>query len=429
MQSLSVLQSDSVIKKQITGDNNAVLYLQGLFMKYIDIFAGCGGLSIGLHKAGWEGVFAIEKNKDAFHTLRHNLIEMNHYFNWPNWLEIKEYDINFVMKKYYENLRKLSGKINLVAGGPPCQGFSLAGKRNSKDQRNKMVKSYIKFISIIQPEAILFENVYGFTASFNGKQGAIKKYSNYVIEKLQHMGYKTEYSIIDASKYGIPQKRRRFILIAMKKNNPNDVFVLLEDNKERFCKQQGINVHTSVRDAISDLELCHGTRISPDSKNFSAGLYGDIQSRYQYLMRAQNKNKEKMTVDSHRFVNHSERIIQLHCELLAKAERGKKIFAKDGIFPELKRRGVTVLNPETQAPTITSIPDELVHYSEPRILTVREHARLQSFPDWYEFKGKYTSGGKRRKQEVPRYTQVGNAVPPLLAEQLGIALMEVLNNG
>ena len=88
---------------------------------------------------------------------------------------------------------------------------------------------------------------------------------------------------------------------------------------------------------------------------------------------------------------------------------------------------LTVLDANGQAPTITSIPDELVHYEEPRILTVREHARIQSFPDWYEFKGKYTSGGKRRKMEVPRYTQVGNAVPPLFAEQIGIALMEVLN--
>ena len=85
-----------------------------------------------------------------------------------------------------------------------------------------------------------------------------------------------------------------------------------------------------------------------------------------------------------------------------------------------------MLGPNSQSPTITSIPDELVHYCEPRILTVREHARIQSFPDWYEFKGKYTSGGKRRKNEVPRYTQVGNAVPPLFAEQIGRAIKEVL---
>ena len=112
--------------------------------------------------------------------------------------------------------------------------------------------------------------------------------------------------------------------------------------------------------------------------------------------------------------------------LLRTAPRGKRITPTDGIVDNLNRRGVTVLDPNSQSPTITSIPDELVHYCEPRILTVREHARIQSFPDWYEFKGKYTSGGKRRKNEVPRYTQVGNAVPPLFAEQIGRAIKEVL---
>lgn len=133
-------------------------------------------------------------------------------------------------------------------------------------------------------------------------------------------------------------------------------------------------------------------------------------------------------VDSHRFVNHRKDTITLHEKLLACAPIGKRITPDDNIVEGLNRRGVTVLDPNLQAPTITSIPDELVHYCEPRILTVREHARIQSFPDWYEFKGKYTSGGKRRKNEVPRYTQVGNAVPPLFAEQIGMALLEVLND-
>ena len=106
---------------------------------------------------------------------------------------------------------------------------------------------------------------------------------------------------------------------------------------------------------------------------------------------------------------------------------GIRITPKDNMLEGLKRRGVTLLDPDSTSPTVTSHPDDFVHYCEPRILTVREMARLQSFPDWYEFKGKYTSGGKRRKMEVPRYTQVGNAVPPLFAEQIGIALMEVLN--
>ena len=156
-------------------------------------------------------------------------------------------------------------------------------------------------------------------------------------------------------------------------------------------------------------------------------MYGIAQSGYEKLMRQGIDNFDEQ-VDSHRFVNHRKETVILHENLLKHAPVGKRITPDNNTVMGLKRRGVTVLDRASQAPTITSIPDELIHYCEPRILTVREHARLQSFPDWFEFKGKYTSGGKRRKKEVPRYTQVGNAIPPLFAEQIGIALMEVLKN-
>ena len=102
---------------------------------YIDIFAGCGGLSTGLMKAGWTGLFAVEKNPDAFLTLKHNLINKTNHFMWPDWLEIKAHDINDLLKEHGEELLGLQGKITLVAGGPPCQGFSMAGKRDKDDER------------------------------------------------------------------------------------------------------------------------------------------------------------------------------------------------------------------------------------------------------------------------------------------------------
>ena len=394
-------------------------------MNYIDIFAGCGGLSVGLQSAGWQGLFAIEKNIDAFSTLKYNLVDKSH-FNWPNWLEIKNHDINKILNEEYENLRNLQGSVDLVAGGPPCQGFSLAGKRDTKDQRNELVKAYIEFIKIVQPEALIFENVHGFTVKFKGEYSSIKEYSNYVIDELGKLGYSVASHVIDVSQYGIPQKRLRFILVAMKNHDPADVFAKLKENRQDFCIKKGITPKTSVYEAISDLQKSHGTCQSPDTKRFQAGLYGQTESGYQKLMR-QNIENQTVAVDSHRFVNHSDSILKLHNDLLVNAPKGKRITPKDNIVDNLKRRGVTVLDANGQAPTITSIPDELVHYEEPRILTVREHARIQSFPDWYEFKGKYTSGGKRRKMEVPRYTQVGNAVPPLFAEQIGLALLEILN--
>ena len=393
---------------------------------YIDIFAGCGGLSTGLLNAGWTGLFAIEKNADAFFTLKHNRIDGKKHFLWPTWLPVQECDINEILKKHAEELRALQGKVALVAGGPPCQGFSMAGKRDKNDQRNKLVKSYIKFIKFVLPEAIIFENVHGFTVNFKGKRGT-KQYSSYVERTLKRLGYKTMHQIVDMSEYGIPQNRKRFILVAMREHSPKKVFEILSKNKESFCKAKGITCSTTVYDAISDLEKTNGTRPSPDTKGFQAGLYGPIQSGYQRLMR-QGTKSETEVVDSHRFVNHRKATIDLHNDLLAHAPVGKRITPDDKIVPNLNRRGVTILSKRAQSPTITSIPDEIVHYIEPRILTVREHARIQSFPDWFELKGKYTSGGKRRKQEVQRYTQVGNAVPPLFAEQIGLAIWEVLEN-
>lgn len=106
--------------------------------------------------------------------------------------------------------------------------------------------------------------------------------------------------------------------------------------------------------------------------------------------------------------------------------RGKRIDGERRSEWGIKQRGLTVLDPNGVAPTITNMPDDYLHYCEPRILTVRECARIQSFPDWYEFKSKYTTGGKLRKVEVPRYSQVGNAIPPLFAEQAGEVLKEMM---
>ena len=370
----------------------------------------------------WKDCLPLKKT--LMRSLKHNLIDKKNHFNWPSWLSVSNHDINEVLINNHDELRKLQGKVDIVAGGPPCQGFSMAGKRDENDERNQLVDSYLQFVRIVKPRALIFENVHGFTVEFKESTG-IKTYSNYVYDELHEMGYSIDWDVIDVSDYGIPQKRKRFILVAIKDRDPKAVFIKLKSNASLFCRNKGIKEKTTIEEAISDLREKAGTCISPDSKRFSAGKYGEIESGYQRLMRFNCPHYA--SVDSHRFVNHSKRIVELHNQLLEKATKGKRITPKDHEFANLKRRGVTVLDPKSQSPTITSIPDEIVHYEEPRILTVREHARLQSFPDWYEIKGKYTSGGKRRKAEVPRYTQIGNAVPPLFAEQIGLALMEVLN--
>lgn len=133
---------------------------------YIDLFAGCGGLSLGLHNAGWKGLFAIEKNVDAFKTLKYNLIDNKNHFAWPIWLPQESIEIDKAIELYKDNLNELKNKVDLVAGGPPCQGFSMAGRRNENDHRNNLIKSYIDFIKIIKPKILFFENVKGFTMEF-----------------------------------------------------------------------------------------------------------------------------------------------------------------------------------------------------------------------------------------------------------------------
>lgn len=391
---------------------------------YIDLFAGCGGLSLGLHKAGLRGLFAVEKNRDAFWTLKDNLIEKENHFEWPDWLEIGPIDINILLKEKDKELGKLKGKVQLVVGGPPCQGFSMAGKRDSSDIRNTLVKSYIDFIKKVKPKFLFLENVHGFTVGFEKDGKKEKPYSQYVAEELIKLGYNIESKVIDVSNYGVPQKRKRFILIGTTQKKPAKFFEKLEKNRDEFLSSKGLTAPITISEAIGDLLKSNGTYITPDSKGFYSGKYGKTESNYQKLMRKDIKAEE--IVDSHRYANHNPETIKVFNEMIETIQEAKRITPGDNIINGLKKRGVTILKKDTVCTTITSIPDDFVHYSEPRIMTVREMARIQSFPDNYHFKGKYTTGGKLRKVDVPRYTQVANAVPPLFAEQVGIILKGML---
>ena len=132
-------------------------------------------------------------------------------------------------------------------------------------------------------------------------------------------------------------------------------------------------------------------------------------------------------MDSMRLANHTEAVKARFALILKQCRRGVNLSEADRDRFGISKHRTLPMDPDQPAPTLTTLPDDVLHYSEPRILTVREYARLQSFPDWYEFKGKYTTGGDRRKKDCPRYTQVGNAVPPLLASGIGHALMTIMD--
>ena len=396
----------------------------------IDLFAGAGGLSLGLYQSGWHGLFAIEKNPFAFETLKYNLIENKKHFDWPKWLPKTNHDINEVLKNYSEQLEALQGKVDLVAGGPPCQGFSMAGKRVKDDIRNQLVFSYIKFIKLVQPKMILFENVKGFTYAFNKrKKEGVEPYSQIVIKALEGLGYAVKPHVIDFSEYGVPQRRKRFILVGIQKKlgSPDNFEQLLLDNRDEFLKGKGLKSSVTVQEAISDLLRSNGEAPTPDRKGFMSGFYGSQNlTPYEDYLRGDYTLTHDIP-DSHSFAHHTANKLSCYKRLLAEyPERGKRI---DGAAREqwgIRQRSITVLDSNAVAPTITGHPEDYLHYCEPRIMTVRECARIQSFPDWYEIKKKYTTGGQMRRVEVPRCTQIGNAIPPLFAELAGLTLKKLL---
>jgi len=403
---------------------------------YIDLFAGCGGLSLGLFNSGlWKGKFAVEKSPDAFETLDHNLIKNNDHFDWPVWFPKQSHDINQVIKNYSQKLRSLRGEIDMVAGGPPCQGFSTAGRRDENDTRNRLIISYIKFIRLVQPKVIFFENVKGFTQQFDKNKIRGRIYSEYVQKELRkssrtedYLGYNVFGKLIDFSEYGVPQKRTRFILVGIRKdiaNNhtPHQFFEQINKSKEKFLVNKGIGITNTLEDAISDLLRINET-VSPDTGSYKAGLYNEQTSSYQRLLKG---DYDSEIPDSHRFAKHSKATIDKLVYVLKHAEKNKTLSKEHKEKFNLKKRTIIPLSGQTPTPTITTLPDDYVHYCEPRIFTVREYARIQSFNDWYEFKGKYTTGGKRRTQEVPRYSQIGNAIPPLFGEQAALVLNSMTN--
>ena len=401
---------------------------------FVDVFAGCGGLSLGLMQAGWAGLFAVEHDINAFHTLEANLLSKNgrYRFKWPKWLPKAATGVAEILEAHKTDLKALSGKVDMLVGGPPCQGFSSAGKRNPADPRNRLVEHYLEFVRILRPKVVLIENVRGIAADFKDGNSASGKtnYARWIIAELER-DYEVTSQMIDTSDYGVPQKRHRFLIVALRRGagfedvNP---FEIVEKLRPTFLRKKGFSsIPVSTRAAISDLEVkANGTTASLDTAGFAEIAYSRPSTSYQRVM---NGDQEGRLTDT-RLARHRpeisarfQKIIDLcHSEGRLNVSLSSELRASFG----LKKCAIRVLDPDRPSPTITSMPDDLIHYSEPRTLTVRENARLQSFPDWFEFKGKYTTGGERRRREVPRFTQVANAVPPLVAEAFGIAIREIL---
>ncbi|QXT35389.1 DNA cytosine methyltransferase [Sphingomonas sanguinis] len=403
---------------------------------FIDVFAGCGGLSLGLKRAGWRGLFAIEKDPFAFETLSANFPVGDGplSYDWPEDIEHKAWNISELLESRADVLAGLADSVDLLAGGPPCQGFSHAGRRRPEDPRNRLFEAYLELVRVLRPKVVLLENVRGFTSGFDpNRSEGIGNFADTLKDRLDP-DYLTASAIIRASDFGVPQSRARFFLVGLRRGtgDPERVARFFEDlaaSRDAFLTVRKLPRRPTTWDAISDLEVGpNGTIPCPDCKGFEAISYSGPRSEFQIAMRDGHDGRPGDT----RLARHRSDIRERFAAIIRSANEEGRLNVS--ISPEtrrlhgLKKMAIRVLDPLAPAPTITSLPDDLLHYSEPRTLTVRENARLQSFPDWFAFKGKYTTGGERRAKEVPRFTQVANAVPPLLAEQIGLGLARLLGD-
>ena len=410
----------------------------------VDLFAGCGGISLGLEQAGFETVFVNELHPVAMQTYLSNRIDTelastsNHCF-----------DILSVTRKASElkalasRLKKEHGEISVVVGGPPCQGFSGIGHRRSfdvtKDEipSNHLYREMAKFVQEVAPRAFIFENVRGLLTSRwtpDGEKGEIWEDVQRAFKRIRiKRGNKTlEYvmasRLVLAKDYGVPQNRPRIILIGIRSDVlPKSMPVGLEGGF--FPLASG--------DAPDLIDLL-GDLVDPDwepggiSSKYTSAPTNKVQDEFRRLPSG-ILMKKGSALSEQEYSNHNTEVVK----------KFKYMLSHDGKIPsEMQtKKFAQRLLPErwgSKGPTITatSLADDYVHFSQPRVPTVREWARLQTFPDWYMFSGRRTTGGRRRAgdpdagiwtRDLPKYTQIGNAVPVHLGKALGTHLIKLID--
>jgi DNA (cytosine-5)-methyltransferase 1 len=355
-------------------------------MKAIELFAGAGGLSLGLKQAGIDVVLANEIEKD---------FAITYTINNPKTNMIND-DIHNI-----DWFRELSnfGKIDIVSGGPPCQGFSTVGSKNEKDPRNSLFYEYIRCVSIIQPSYVIFENVSGFKKMYSGAA-----YST-LLRELSILGYDTNSSILEASDFGLPQKRQRTIVLGWRKGLKK--VSLPSPTHTRIPSLFGLQKKITVWEAISDLPTL-------DTNDSSDKYETPPQNEYQNSIRNGCK-----VLTEHNSTNYGEKMLEI---LRLVPEGGSVEDLPLNLRPKsyFKNTYARIL-PNDCSPTITRnfgtpSSSRCIHPFQNRALSTREGARLQGFPDNYIF-----FGGKCSKN-----LQIGNAVPPLFGKIISEEILKTI---
>lgn len=361
----------------------------------IDLFSGAGGFSVGCGWAGFQSVLANDHFEPAMNTWTKN---------HPNAIGVLG-DIRLIEEDYLYNLLKKHGvdEVDLITGGVPCQGFSRANrKHNPEDSRNYLFLDYMRMVSKFKPKCIILENVSGMRTTANGK------YVNEILSSMDELGYDADVKLLNAADFGVPQLRQRLIFVGIRR----DLGKKFEYPKPQFVPSQekdnllnmGMKEYRTVADAISDL---------PEIKSHeSASEYtNEPVNEYQKMMRGLDKTLENSicnVLSNHIAPKHDAATI----EKIKNTEQGKPMYEK---FRQRIRLSNDKPSPTQLAGGIRP-QFQFGHPTQSRGLTIRERARIQSFPDSYVF-----CGGT-----VQERVQTGNAVPPLLIYHIAKELLKII---
>lgn len=349
----------------------------------LDLFCGCGGLSHGFIQAGYDVLLGVDHDEAALRTYK-----LNH----PD-SEIFQGDLSD--KSTIHKIKSVVGDraIDVIIGGPPCQGFSLTGPRNLLDERNKLYLSFIQTVRELKPNAFLIENVPGLATLYNGEV------KDDIIETLHSCGYDVKMQIVTAADYGVPQMRRRVVFVGIK--SEQGVFHFpspTHGDKETFAAQPPLDLqkYVSCGEALSDLPSLE-TDLGSEEVEYSH----PPQTSYQKMMRQSSK-----TLFNHVATKHTQKVIDVISQV---PEGGNHKDLPPGVGESRKfNEAWTRYHSKKPSRTIDTGHRNHFHYKYNRVPTIRENARLQSFPDDFVFTGTRTQQNR----------QVGNAVPPLLAYNL-----------
>lgn len=356
----------------------------------VDLFCGCGGFSQGFKQADFNILLGVDSWKDATTTYAHN---------FTNTIALNSDITTVTGASILEALKDSNvSEVDVIIGGPPCQGFSLSGKRMLDDPRNILYKSFVDIVKELKPKFFVMENVLGLIRLFNGK---VKEE---VLNDFTEIGYNVEMQVLSAEEYGVPQQRKRVFFVGINKDKVKNTSNFLFPEVTHGNSEQLLDILT-CKDAISDLDFVPDDVCQPHSIPYKL----DSANDYQKVMRTNSS-----AVLNHCITIHKDKTK----EIIALVPDGGNYKSLPEELKSTRKVNIawTRMNSTKPCFTIDTGHNHHFHYKENRVPTVRESARIQSFSDDFEFLGIKTSQLK----------QVGNAVPPLLAKAIADQIKKYL---